>query len=486
MKVIILCIFICLFTLANKICEKRSLSKVIANIYLLWWFVWLELSIDTKGTMIEVSNQTYWILILNVISFISMYLLVYKLYKSKSINSQNLFADKDSINRERELFSLTTYQSGGLVWLVGIFMTIILLYYLRRYNALLDQYGMNYARIIRYNLGYMLKSPVELLFYNYIVQSILSIITLLVPIHILNRKFKNPIIYIGIINIFLNSQIGKGRIMIFQFLLYFVITFVIFYYKEIWKYIKKSWYVIGIIIVIGGSSMVLLTLTRLNTDFGSIESIITNLQKTLNQVILYFTGSIRAFDYSLTNNYREIILSRYGYTWGGATFSGINEVIIMFFRGIGMEIPTINMVLGELTQPSIFIGKYIQYNAFYTVAFNYYIDFGLLGVALFSGLFGAVISFLVKKSVTSKDPYYTMVLTFNLFIMLFSLLRWEYQAPSTWFVIFIILAIRLIHIKWLCYCRSNSPKIFESERNTFVKKVLLIYEWILSDNKKIS
>ncbi len=232
--------------------------------------------------------------------------------------------------------------------------------------------------------------------------------------------------------------------------------------------------------------MVLLTLTRLNTDFGSIESIITNLQKTLDQVILYFTGSIRAFDYSLTNNYREIILSRYGYTWGGATFSGINEVIIMFFRGIGMEIPTINMVLGELTQPSIFIGKYIQYNAFYTVAFNYYIDFGLVGVALFSGLFGAVISFLVKKSVTSKDPYFTMILTFNLFIMLFSLLRWEYQAPSTWFVIFIILVIRLIHIKWSCYCRSNNPKLFKSERNAFMKKVLLIYKWILSENKKIS
>jgi len=80
MGLIILGVFICLFTLTNIICNKKSLSKIIANVYLFWWLVWLELSIDTKGIMIEVSDKTYWLLILNVVAFIAMYLLVDKKY----------------------------------------------------------------------------------------------------------------------------------------------------------------------------------------------------------------------------------------------------------------------------------------------------------------------------------------------------------------------------------------------------------------------
>ena len=224
-------------------------------------------------------------------------------------------------------------------------------------------------RIIRFELGYMLKSPFELLFYNYIIQSILTVISILVPIHIINGKFKNPIIYIGIINVLLNSQVGKGRMIIFELLLYFMVAFIIYFYNEIWKYVKKYWYIIIIIIGIGGAGMTFLTLVRLNTDFASMESIKGNLKETFDQVILYFTGSIRAFDYSLINNYRDTIISQYGHTWGGATFAGINEVIIMFFRALGMEISTVNMAIGALTQPAIFIGENVQYNAFYFSCF---------------------------------------------------------------------------------------------------------------------
>ncbi|SDP52892.1 O-antigen polymerase [Clostridium gasigenes] len=486
MELIILGVFICLFIITNKICEKKSLSKLIGNMYLLWWFVWLELSIDTKkGTMMEVSNKTYWILIINVVAFIIMYLLVDKKYSGNSINLLNKKKSKDKVISKSNCFDIKTYQSGFIVWIIGILMMFILIFYLRRYTVLLDQYGMSHARIIRFELGYMLKSPFELLFYNYIIQSILTVISILVPIHIINGKFKNPIIYIGIINVLLNSQVGKGRMIIFELLLYFMVAFIIYFYNEIWKYVKKYWYIIIIIIGIGGAGMTFLTLVRLNTDFASMESIKGNLKETFDQVILYFTGSIRAFDYSLINNYRDTIISQYGHTWGGATFAGINEVIIMFFRALGMEISTVNMAIGALTQPAIFIGENVQYNAFYSAAFNYYIDFGVVGVALFSGLFGAFSSLLIKKTIKTKDVYYNMILILNLYIILFSLLRWEYQAPSTWITILIILSVRAIHKKYTYYYETNkNVKHLGEVNNIFVKKVLFVYNWLLGQNTK--
>ena len=487
MELIILVIFILLFLITNKICEKSSLTKIVANIYLVWWFVWLELSISTKdGIMLQVSNKTYWIFILNVVAFITMYLLVDKKYSGKSINLFNKKEDQVKINTENKYFNIKTYQSAFVVWIVGILVMTILLIYLKKYNILLEEYGMSYARIIRFELGYMLKSPFELLFYNYILQAILNIISILVVINILNGKFRNPIIYIGIINIVLNSQIGKGRMIIFELLIYFIIGFIIYFYDEIWKYIKKYWYIILIIFVVCGSAMTVLTLVRLNTDFTNMESIKMNIKETFDQVILYFTGSIRAFDYSLVNNYRDTIIEQYGHTWGMATFAGINEVIIMFFRGLGMEIATTNMAIGSLTQPAIFIGENVQYNAFYSAVLNYYIDFGVVGVALFSGLFGAFSAFLIKKSLKTKDVYYTMILIFNLYIIIFSLLRWEYQAPSTWMIISMILIVRMINKKYDSYCESKGEIIkLEEIENRFVKKKLFVYNWLLgkSTNK---
>lgn len=485
MELTILGIFICLFLLVNKICEKSSLSKSVANMYLLWWFIWLELSIDTKGIMLEVSNKTYWILILNVTAFITMYLLVDKTYENNDIKWINKIRFNKKVNNEEvsKKFNIKTYQSGVVVWTVGIIMMMILMFYLRRYTALLEQYGMSYARIIRFELGYMLKSPLELLFYNYIIQSILTVISISIPIHILNGKFRNPIIYIGIINILLNSQIGKGRMIIFELLVYFTLAFIIYFYKEIFKYIIKYWYIILIIVGIGGAGMVFLTLVRLNTDFTSMESITLNLKATFDQVILYFTGSIRAFDYSLVNNYRDTIIGQYGHTWGGATLGGINELIIMFFRALGMEISTANMALGSLTQPAIFIGENVQYNAFYSAAFNYYIDFGVVGVALFSGIFGAFSAFLIKKTLRTKDAYFHMILILNLYIIIFSLLRWEYQAPSTWITIAIILIVRAIHKRYDSYSETNDKfKELKNSNNRFIKKILSIYSWVLGGN----
>ncbi len=480
MELIILGVFICLFALANIICNKKSLSKVIANVYLFWWFVWIELSIDTKGIMLEISNKTYWLLILNVVAFIVMYLLVDKKYTSNDINLTNKVWAKKSIKQDDAFFDIKTYQSGFVVWTIGIIIMIILLRYLSEYNKLLDIHGMSYARIIRFELGYMLKSPFELLLYNYIIQSIVSVITLLIPIHILNRKYRNPIVYIGIIIVLLNSQIGKGRMIIFELIIYFILAFIIYFYDEIWKHTKKYWYIIIAIIGIGGIGMVFLTLVRLRTDFTSIESIRINLKATFDQVILYFTGSIRAFDYSLINNYRDNIISQYGHTWGGATFAGINEVVVMFFRGLGREIPTVNMMLGTLTQPAIFIGENIQYNAFYTAVFNFYMDFGVFGILLFSGLFGAYSSFVIRKTLKSNNVYCVMILIFNLYIMLFSLLRWEYQSPSTWIIILIILIVYTVNKKYVSYYKLSSKFNFRKETdNIFIKNIMIIYEWLL-------
>src|SRR5699024_883285 len=117
-----------------------------------------------------------------------------------------------------------------LLLITQIIIFPILLFYVVKYQRLLDELGHTYARLIKYDLGLLFSSVFESALYSYILQPLLTIISILVAIKFVQGKIRNITFILMFINLILNTQIGLGRFGYFQLLVY--IFTIYFLYKN--------------------------------------------------------------------------------------------------------------------------------------------------------------------------------------------------------------------------------------------------------------
>lgn len=455
MLILIAAIYIILLATIIFLNKERKFSKIFLVLFITWWCGLLAIT-TLEDNLYPMSFKAYSYLLILIVMFVLGYNFIMKFSEIKNV-CLRLFGKKInytktiSVDLERNeiggksKFDLSNYESGIMVWIVGLIIFTILLYYKVRYDELLVVIGSHYNRMIKFELGLLFVSPLENIFYIYVIETIINVFAVLLPIHIMNKKFKNPTIYISIALLYLSYAIGQGRLIIFETMFYFVITFIVFNYEQILDILKKKYILICSVLVIFISLLFVMSLVRYNTDFTDIKSIITNSKMTINHIFMYFTGPFRAFDYALSNNYREVIVSNYGNTYGLATICGFDEVVKNAINFVGIDVPVLNRLMGELTQQYIQIGPDTSMNAFFTVGLNYYIDFGLAGIIGLSFAYGSTIAFIVKKTLKSRNAYMVMFMILNLYYAFFSSVRWYYQHGATWMTFFIILFVALVH-----------------------------------------
>src|SRR5699024_9991313 len=140
----------------------------------------------------EVSTQTYFIMFLNVLMFFIGYIVTSYKKKNYKINNDIIFG-KDI---------------EKLLLITQIIIFPILLFYVVKYQRLLDELGHTYARLIKYDLGLLFSSVFESALYSYILQPLLTIISILVAIKFVQGKIRNITFILMFINLILNTQIG--------------------------------------------------------------------------------------------------------------------------------------------------------------------------------------------------------------------------------------------------------------------------------------
>jgi oligosaccharide repeat unit polymerase len=427
---IIILLIVFLLLILNISLIRDKLSKVFLSIYICWWALLLIISTFNPYGLYTVSDKTYLLLILNITMFTFGFIL--SGHKQKASNINNI----DAIYRI--FHSFKSLLKKRIFIIILLLFTIILGYYYIRYNSVIKNYGLFDARTIRYYVGYLFGSTIEVLFYNYFIEGSSYFIIFAVAFSIVWGRINNIIFYLLILNFFFYSAVGAGRTAIIDIGLNVVFLFII---KKIispkdplsqnsfsrrFQHINKRriYYIVLALIAFYGLA-VYLTSFRTGLPEISVENFIIGNDVLARQIIVYCTGPFRALEYAITN-----FQGTFGFQYGRLTFAAFDELIGYFFRYLGVDYQVMNHLMGSFISGSIQIGNNQSFNALYTCIFNFYFDFGIIGVIILPFLYGL----LFRKIIVNIE--YKPTLT-NLFILIVvsittinSVFTWKYGAPA--------------------------------------------------------
>lgn len=321
--------------------------------------------------------------------------------------------------------------------LMGVFLLVS--YYFVRYQILSRQVPTNQLRIIRFSVGALFTSTEQLLFFNFFIEPFIFVLYAVIAYMVIYNKMKNIVFILSALTLFMYAGIGSGRLPIIYMLMALVFMFLISKInppirtieeqqtsEKMKKLLKSSIYVLIAVFPILLIYASWLTAFRLGQSTFSYDTISLGFNELMKQFIVYFTGPFRALDYGLKNYVTEIPL-----LYGQATTAGINELIHATLHVLGVEIRNINYLLGDYLQNrSILVADGIFFNYAYTFIMIFYFDLGIIGVVLFSFLFG----FFARKTIflfNRKPTIPSLVLLIFYFLaVIFSVFSWMFQSPS--------------------------------------------------------
>ena len=311
-------------------------------------------------------------------------------------------------------------------------------YYYIRYTSVIKNYGLVDVRKIRYYVGYMFSSTIEVVFYNYFIEGSSYFIIFAVAFSIVWGRIKNIVFYLLILSFFFYSAVGAGRTASVDIILNVVLLFILRKiispkgplsqnsFNRRFQHIKKRRICfIALALISFYGLTIYLTSYRMGLTDISVANFVIGNDEFKRNIIVYCTAPFRALEYAITNFQGTL-----GLHYGRLTFAGFDEPIGFFFNYIGVDYPIINNLVGGLISEPIQIGNNQSINALYTCIFSFYFDFGIIGVIILPFLYGL----LFRKIIVKFEHKHTLT---NLFILIVvsvttinSVFTWKYGAPG--------------------------------------------------------
>ena len=414
--------------------SKNNLSKY----FLLFFSITNSILILLASSLSMYYDMPLWHSIyfsLLLLSFVIGYLVIeskYFVYKVDNDKVDNVIDISELIKPYKKMFSI-----------IGLIIMFILVFYLYKYKILENEYGVVSARNIKFTLGFLFKTPLEYAFFRYIIEPFVTIITILFSLLILGKQYRSILFYQCILCIILYSEIGKGRFIYFDIIVYLFIFILFLYAKNLVSFLKKN---IKLLIFSAAAVILLLlimTLSRMGSGLGDTNSIINGITNTFEQLIQYFSGPYKMFSEAINLNYRSLISN------DGIIFpilGGLDELIKLFFNFVGFEFITTNTVISNLTNVPIAIGNNLSMNAFYTGFFNFYLSGGIVGSIIISLIFGMFVSILHYR-VNLDNLVQIMLVALLTYPATLIMLRWELQSAAYICTLFYLLLFLLFKKK---------------------------------------
>ncbi|MEH6891477.1 O-antigen polymerase [Bacillus sp. JJ864] len=426
------------FVFFGKLRSGRFYNPI--SFYMLFWGFWILISLSNPFGLYEVSEKTYFTILLSLFCFGIGCILI--------DSSKILIKENDSIITNDNSF--TKLNSKRFLILQFIIFAILFFYYLK-YSSLLSSMTLDDQRRIVYTVGLLFNSTYEMLFYNWIIKPIMMISVIMVMVNYIIYGRKNVSLVISLLNCVLFSFIGNGRLIYFDLLIYILIA-VAFKksfskFKQIPKFhIRKSTLKKSILFIIGIFVLLYVmnstSARRIGLENPSLYQMWdTFVNYSFKQGIVYFTGPLRALDYFLTSNIADSV----GYTFGRSSFAGIEEVIVSFLSSFlhdpSIALNSANYTTSSFTVPNIQIGTDQTFNALYTHVMNFYLDCGLIGIVVLSTLYGIISGIVFKYCLRNINIYKISLLVYYIHHLVVSEFRWDYQSPASWIIIFSLIII---------------------------------------------
>lgn len=416
---LLILLILMIFLLFNSKKNKNIISKRVVFVYLLWSFIILFVSSLNPYELYNVSSKIYALWILSI-TIISLTIIIFSNKNRENIVKNNNF---------------NIIKKSKVLLVINIIVLVLLAYFLVRYNRILASASIQDIRNIRFEK--LFSTGYEYIIFTYIMQPTLKIIMMLTAISIIYKERKNINVYLGITNIVLNTMIGYGRMCIFEFILFLLFAYLS--QKEINKpKIKSIFITLLAIILFAVISTIVTTIRIIGIEGLSIATIKEyGISNQISQLIIYFTGGFRTLDLFISNK----IISINDYMFGRLTFAGLEDLISNFTSALGINFIPINNIVGNYTQIPVLIGNNQYFNAFYTSIFNFYGDFGIIGVVFFSFLSGMLIKYSVNNYIKKGNLNSLLLFIYASSMLLCSVYRFNYQLGQ-----YLIILIYLIFI----------------------------------------
>ena len=386
-------------------------SKTVLFIFVSLWFLALILAVNGVSWLYDISDYSFFLLVLNVCSFFLGFNLV-------RINSREYIDFSDL----KFKYQIECVLNNRIFQILVIVLFLYMLYLYSIFSAfkaavenlgeLRDAYFSNelFGRegLI---IGYFFKTPM---------------IYMLCPLFAYCCIYKrNWLFVLMAVILYIESSLSGGR---FGYLRCFVLPLLfvgLVFRSKTTKLMKVLTYFIPVVLAFLAAITAVTAMRMGDMDLNK-ETMIEAWETTSEHLISYFAGPSVAFDRSIDLNYVDRIG---GYSLGLQSFSFVEGLfnVVMGKFGINYESPLTTLV--ELKQNArIYIGNGISWNALYTWNLMFYTDLGLIGVILFPFLFGLIIRILIKKFYRKRN-----LIAFWILYILFSQIAFspiDYQLTN--------------------------------------------------------
>jgi len=410
---LILVFFFLLLTLFIKVRIKDHMSLWVVMSFVCYWFISLCLSTFNPYTLYPVSERAYFLLILNVASFVLGFSCI-------TIKPKTTCYNELSVNINQEIKRLIHSK------LFIFFVLLCIIVCLRIYSMYAMYIHMGEGRVDAILEVANKGGGMFLTIHQFICPPLFYSICVLFSYMIFNyRNWK--VILLLLLYIISYSIIGGGRT---AFLVVFIGIFFIRYVgKEIFNRrnitISKNIYVlIAILFVISYFTMSWISAVRDGYEIFSWDTMSYGCDKLNKEFITYSLLPFRLFDYALEHNYLEKI----GMQYGLSTLDGLNRYAYIILKKVGINISLVSAETTQYFQNTwIWVGKDIRANYAYTNAMYHYLDFAEFGVFIFPFIFGVLFRAIIKKFLKNVSLAGFFLLFYLYYVLVHSVFTWHIQ-----------------------------------------------------------
>ena len=401
--------------------REKNIYNPLTAFYIFWASIVALASLRLYGLQ-GASSRTWNVIFLGLLSFVVFYYLT---------DNRRVWEKKREKKYEFNYKILYFFCIITIIYL--LIDTIEIVKILNRGYNMKDIRGMYYDAE-----SALFGSSLKYIYRTYVNRPIVHIMPPIAIVDFIAGKRDKKILIMTIIIVFLFTIINGGRFILYYILIHLFVSLLMFKNKIRLNKVSKLLISSTVVLIIAG--IVIISIQR-------------QVKGPLKYLYTYITGCIPHLDYRLN------MVDQHGiFTYGLSTFYGIIQPILFFIKNIGIiEYPQFYLQSVELAnvQDYINVGTNLRFNAFVTPFFYFYLDKGLLGVFLGSGLYGIITSIIYKLH---KDNLrFTILYLLILQGLLSSMVRFPFVISSYVIaIIMVFLVTKNVSIKNNFYYRYNN------------------------------
>lgn len=391
--------------LIYSIYREKNLYNPVTILFSIWFVVSLFASLKLYN-MIDYSDKSVFIIIVGLLSFFMGYLV-------------NRTKEKDRIEKYDYIDNINWKFIRVLLFLALIPTTMLAI---KVFNLLISGVSYSQIRSMYYMYGNsqpLISDGALFTLFNIGVTSILYVGIPFIILCAFNKRIdKISLVLISLLTI-LFVFATSGRTMLLNVIIFVVLLFIV-YFKKISKKYKFRCMICLLIMVI----------------IAVVITIIRKSDNAIPNIYSYFAVPIPLFSKMLESKVMNINL--YGYSTFYGAYLIIQKIFVILFnyKFANAEYLFSIMDLPSTSWVGVFGSSSDLYNAFVTMFYNLYLDFGIIGVAGIMFIYGFTVTSIYRKSILSMRK---MLLYCLLALgLIFSFERFQFSSMPIYIALFLI------------------------------------------------